>query len=392
VKARSSGGKAPAAGSSRGTALWHNWRQYTPERVSEAFEVSLYSDSDIIGDIRQPDWPVDLIPTITNPATSGLRFAQVARVRWCLEPLPPAREPVETADKSYYGGQAEDEIAALLSLALGVRLRSGGITRQWFRDTGNAKPDPLGHPMEFDHRPPMWTPPLRRPLLPELPSSANVQDAVPLLNLLPKISGKNVVALVRAARLYANALWVCDDDPNLGWLQMVSAVEAAAAERSGTKPAWKRVEQEMPELWRLLLDAGGQQHAENVGAMLADLVRSTDRFSRFMDEFAPAPPARRPEEQLQIDWSELPELLRVIYGFRSRALHSGLPFPAPMCEPPITWGSDVPVEKPPWLSSQHGVSVEQGASAWAAEDIPMYLHTFEYLARGALLTWWRSLG
>jgi hypothetical protein len=393
MNAQSSGAKAPVAGSSRGTVLWHNWRRYAPDRVSEAFEVSLYSDSDIIGEVRQLDWPVDLIPTITDPVTRGLRFVLVARMRWCLEPSPPARGPVETTVKSYYGGQAPDEIAALLSLALGVRCRSGGITRQWFRDTGDAKSDPLGHPMEFDHRPPMWTPPLRgRPLLPELPFSANVEDAVPLLNLLPKISGKNIVTLVRAARLYANALWVCDGDPNLGWLQMVSAVEAVAAARSGTKPVWKRIEQEMPDLWELLLDAGGQQHAENVGAKLAHLVQSTDRFTRFMDQFAPGPPAQRPEEQLQIDWSELPELLRTIYDYRSRALHDGLPFPAPMCEPPMTWGTDVPTEKPPWISSQDGASVEYGASVWAAEDIPMYLHTFEYLARGALLAWWRSLG
>ena len=314
-------------------------------------------------------------------------------MRWCLEPPPPARGPAETNEKSHYGGYAEDEIAALLSLALGVRCRSGGITRQWFRDSGDAKPDPLGQPIEFDHRPPMWTPPpRRRPLLPELPSSANVEDAALLFDLLPRISGKNVITLVRAARLYANALWVCDGDPNLGWLQMVSAVEAVAVQRSGTNPVWKRVEQEMPDLWKLLLNAGGQQHAENVGAKLADLVRSTDRFTRFMSEFAPGPPGRRPQENLRINWSEVPELLRKIYDFRSRALHSGLPFPAPMCEPPIAWGTDVPVERPPWLSSQHGVSVQQGASVWAAEDIPMYMHTFEYLARGALLAWWRSLG
>jgi hypothetical protein len=224
-----------------------------------------------------------------------------------------------------------------------------------------------------------------RPFLPELPASVNLEEAVPLLDLLPNISGRNSVALVRAARLYANALWVCDGDPNLGWLQMVSAVETAAVQRSGTKPVWKRVEQEMPDLWKALVDGGGQQHAENVGAKLADLVRSADRFARFMEEFGPGPPARRPEEHLQIDWSEVPGRLKTIYAFRSRALHSGIPFPAPMCEPPMTWGTDVQVEKPPWISS------EQGASVWAAADIPMYLHTFEYLARGAILAWWRSL-
>ena len=268
-----------------------NHPEYRPDRVREIFEVSLYSDADIIGWVQRPDWPVDLIPTIPDPATNGLRFALVARMRWCLEPLPPARGLAETNEKSYYGGQAEDEIAALLSLALGVRCRSGGITRQWFRESGDVKPDPLGQPIEFDHRPPMWTPPPRgRPLLPELPSSANVEDTAPLFNLLPRIRGKNVVTLVRAARLYANALWVCDGDPNLGWLQMVFAVEAVAMQRSGTNPVWKRVEQEMPDIWKLLLNAGGQQHAENVGANLAGLVRSTDRFTRFMREFAPDRP------------------------------------------------------------------------------------------------------
>ena len=379
------GEEARAAGSSAGTVLWRNWRQYEPGRAGEAFEVSLYSDADFIGWVQRPGWPVDLIPTLTDPVSPGLQFVLVARVRWCLEP-PPAAGPAETDDKSHYGGEAEDEIAALLSLALGVRCRSGGITRQWLRHTGEAVPDPLGQPIEFSHRPPMWTPPLRgRPFLPELPPSVNLEVAVPLLDLLPKISGRNSVALVRAARLYANALWVCDGDPNLGWLQMVSAVEAAAVQRSGTRPVWKRVEQEMPDLWKALVDGGGQQHAESIGAKLADLVRSADRFARFMGEFGPEPPARRPEEQLQIDWSEVPQRLKTIYDFRSRALHSGIPFPAPMCEPPMTWGGDVPVEKPPWISSQ------QGASVWAAADIPMYLHTFEHLARGSLLAWWRSL-
>jgi hypothetical protein len=334
---------------------------------------------------QRPGWPVDLIPTMTDPASPGLRFALVARMRWCPEPAP-AAGPVETDDKSHYGGQAEDEIAALLSLALGVRVRSGGITRQWLQQGDGAEPDPLGYPVEFSHRPPAWTPPVRgRPFLPGLPSSVNLADAVPLLGLLAEISGRNSVALVLAARLYASALWVCDGDPNLAWLQMVSAVEAAAVQRSGTKPAWRRVEHEMPDLWKILLDAGGQQHAENVGARLADLVRSADRFARFMKEFGPGPPARRPEEHSQIDWSEVPGRLKTIYGFRSRALHSGTPFPAPMCEPPMTWGTDVQVEKPPWITSQHGGSV------WAAADIPMYLHTFEYLAREALLGWWRGL-
>lgn len=119
--------------------------------------------------------------------------------------------------------------------------------------------------------------------------------------------------------------------------------------------------------------------------MLAHLVKSTDRFTTFMAKFLPDPPAQRPQDSAQIDWNEVPDHLQTIYKHRSFALHNGIPFPGPMCESPMPWSTDVPDEKPPWPWSQHG------ASTWTAKDIPMYLHTFEYLAHKALLRWWGSL-
>ena len=38
--ASSSGKKSRVTGPSLGTALWHNWREYRPDRVCEIFEVS----------------------------------------------------------------------------------------------------------------------------------------------------------------------------------------------------------------------------------------------------------------------------------------------------------------------------------------------------------------
>ena len=75
-------------GPSVGTALWRNWREYRHSRAAETFEVSLYSDADVIGWVQRPGWPVDLIPAMTDPAYPGLRFALVARIRWCPEPTP----------------------------------------------------------------------------------------------------------------------------------------------------------------------------------------------------------------------------------------------------------------------------------------------------------------
>lgn len=115
---------------------------------------------------------------------------------------------------SFHGGDIQDEVAALLSPALGVRCRSGGVVRRWWRDNDGETDDPLGRPIEFDHSPPMWVPPKRgRTVLPCLRTSVNLDEAEPLLAAVPRMPGKKAVALIRAARLYGNAVWVADSDP-----------------------------------------------------------------------------------------------------------------------------------------------------------------------------------
>jgi hypothetical protein len=187
-------------------------------------------------------------------------------------------------------------------------------------------------------------------MLPTLAVEVDLQEIVPLLGLLPKIEGKNAVALVRAARLYSNAIWIADDDPNWAWLQLVSAIEAAAVQHKDTEK-----------------------------------LKPTKRFLTFMTMFLPALPSQRPGDFAQIGWSDVSNHLKTIYRYRSRALHEGLPFPGPMCEPPMTCSPDTYDERPSWSWSQHGTSI------WTAGDAPMYLHVFEHLARQSLLSWWRSL-
>lgn len=76
-----------------------------------------------------------------------------------------------------------------------------------------------------------------------------------------------------------------------------------------------------------------------------------------------------------------------IYDYRSKALHDGTPFPAPMCEPPFynkEW-SVTYAEKP------HGGAVGAMGGTWLAKDIPLLLHTFEYITRGTLIKWWKYI-
>jgi hypothetical protein len=85
------------------------------------------------------------------PLRTGLKLTAVARILWNTT----ADYDMTASDTGgYHGGGPAEEVAALVSLALGVRCRSGGITRRWLR----GDPDPLGTPFEADHR---------RPYLPE---------------------------------------------------------------------------------------------------------------------------------------------------------------------------------------------------------------------------------
>jgi hypothetical protein len=377
-----------AARSRTAPALMQNWTAYSQRGdggFMEMLEFALYSDADFTTYLRRPDWPIDLLTTMPSFRTSGVRFALAARVRWNL--AIPEVEPgtSKTDDSAYHGGGIDDEIAALVSLLFGVRCRSGGPTRRWWSDEQGGLADPLGFPMEFDHHPPAWAAPLRgHVVLPTLASTAALTDRADLLESVGQLSEAAAIALIRAARLYSNAIWVADSDPNLAWLQLVSAIEAVAVLHAATEPPWKRVEVEWPDLWEVLQEAG-QDHAERVAAELADLVQSTSRFVNFLTTFMPLPPEDRPSEALQLDWTDLTGKLRKVYRYRSRALHDGAPFPGPMCEPPIKLEDGIPVEIPPWIDSRHGLSV------WQAKDVPMYLHVFEYIARHAVLAWWESV-
>lgn len=347
-------------------------------------EIPLYSDTNFTTIIRRPDWPFDLLPSLADNQPNQVKLAAIARVRWCGEvPNWDIEQPIATDDGSYHGGDLGDEIAGLISLLYGVRCRSGGELRRWLPGTNGVWDDPLGQPFEIGHRPPVWIAPhRRRTVLPMPPRTAAFSDEVRRIESIANLDQGSAVALIRAARLYSNALWIADSDPNMAWLQLVSAIEVVAVSHSATTPAWKRVEVGMPKVWAALVSIS-DTHAQQVGKMLAHLVKSTDRFLRFLEEFAPQPPMERPQFE-QFDWSNLPDACRAIYDYRSRALHGGTPFPRPMCEPPMVFDDGVSCEMPTGLASSDGVST------WRAEDLPMHLHLFEYITRGSLLSWWDS--
>jgi hypothetical protein len=110
---------------------------------------------------------------------------------------------------------------------------------------------------------------------------------------------------------------------------------------------------------------------------------ATKTFTDFILAFLPkAPSPRQNRGQHKWDSKTLLASLKVIYKWRSRALHGGVPFPPPMCEPPI---------ENEWPEIPLAVATATHGGSWTAKDMPMLLHLFEYVVRGAINNWWAKM-
>jgi hypothetical protein len=203
----------------------------------------------------------------------------------------------------------------------------------------------------------------------------------------PGTGSNGRLTLVRSARLYQDALWLAESQPALAWLLLVSALETAAVYwRSRGEDALARFRTENCELHAALSKIDPAMPGR-VADAFKDSFGVTKKLIDFVIRFRPPEPKKRPGWTIvAIDWSDasLKKILRTVYGYRSKALHEGRPFPAPMCEPAYV-GQDwpAPAEKPSGSSSMSG-------GTWIEKDLPILLHTFEHVTKETLLNWWRA--
>ena len=361
-----------------GALSWRNWVQHE-QGTQPMYEATLYSDARFTGGLVVDGMGPYTLINMVRAREGELGDALVLRWSWHLpEPTYRPDDPEKLQTNSWLGLEPDEEFAALLALVLGVRLSSGGVTRE-FRN----KDDPRGLPIAFRHTRPLWERP-KRSVLPRFEDSAAFLGTVPdLIGGFPTLSAKESVALIRAARLYQSAVWVADQDPEFAWLQLVSAVEVAAAHWRGQLLDPLRVLKEsMPDLAALLEARGGEDLVNDVASELADLTKSRRRFLDFLLTFMPDPPKDRCEEHFQVPWSELERRLNLVYNYRSKRLHVGEPFPPAMNEvPTVLPETGRPCERP------FGVASFTFTAQWPASKLPMYLWVFEHIVHGALLRW-----
>lgn len=374
--------------SGKGPSFYENWKAaLLGNAVQSSFEFPFFTDAHITGTITEGYGPYQFINTVLSSTrnTSASRPAIIFRVDVHQTFDPSQLEMDKTDDERYHGGYLQDEAAALVSLSVGIRLKSGAMIRRWHEPQGDAKGYPCYYQLADDPVPPT---PCIDSVVPRARGTHSLADMTPMANL-HRLPHKDAVILMRAARLYQDGLWIAESEPHLSWLMFVSALETAANHwRTAIETPVDRLRASRPDLEEILNQYGGDELVVKVAREVADYMGSTKKFVDFVLAFLPDPPSVRPHEWAQHSWDTKPmkASLKTIYKYRSKALHGGKPFPAPMCHSPDRLGPEVGLAEIPT-----GLATSTKGGIWLNEDTPMLLHTFEYIVRRALLKWWQSL-
>ena len=360
---------------------WLNWFNVSDPHNASVVEYPFYSDARFTGNFPKGFGPYGFLNTIPFPDGPGIVNAPII-LRAAIH-LPDYHPDMSKRDESlYHGGFWVDEIAALISVALGVRIHAGGISREF-----NPGQDPYGQPCEWHYEPkPIVRIRSNQLILPSVVGERSM-DELKILESMPQIDPDRYVNLIRACRSYQNALWIAESEPNLAWLMFVSALETAANDFYETDASPdERFRASKPELVTYLEEYGDAEHVRKVAELIASSLGATKKFRDFTMQFMPDEPDERPDrEWLQVKWSKtgLKKVLNKVYAYRSRSLHGGIPFPDPMIRFPYPIDKDsFPPEVPLGSASYQGI--------WMEKDIPINLHCFHYITRGVLLNWWRD--
>ncbi|UXY29936.1 hypothetical protein [Streptomyces sp. HUAS TT20] len=329
--------------------------------------------------------PIRLFPTAAEVGNGYLSGQLVVRFNHGSPVLPPGNRPYESSPNHYIEMYAGEEVAALLSVALGVRLRDGGLIRRFQHGK-----DPAGEPELHNHRAPTSIPvPDRRIQFPGLRGKeVKLAHGVKWLLLYPKLQPAEAIALAKAARCYADALWVGDNDPQQAWLHLVTALETLAVHmQTDALNPMEVLQDAYPKLVELITGREVSDILPAVANVLVETAKATRRFLDFTCHYAPPPPSERPDnEGVRLDWDSLRRALAFVYEHRSNYLHAGRPMPPGMIGVDLELGDD---GRPPECI-ERDTEIMAGRSAWKAKQVPMHLWVLAYITRGALLNWWQE--
>lgn len=382
----------PGSEDSRGPSAptgWQLWRaKEAGEDLPETIEFALFSDAHWRGELAEGLGPLRLLNTIGGPPTHGSHYGRCF-VKLALQLDVPSEAQIPPVAKktdpgSYHGGWVDEEIAALVSLALNVRCKSGGLWRRFrgAEDLGSPYTGSFEEPSLVAPKGPGWT------MLPNLNLDGDLRDLPKYICRYAELDAEAATGLVRAARFFQQAVWIADAEPNISWVLLVSALESAtnAWGAKSSQPPIEQIEENWQELGQLLREvaAHDQLLASKLAKQLRSNVKVQARVKQFISDHYPPAPEPRPAFD-GFDWSSnsVVAAMGPIYQWRSRFLHTAIPFPEAMCGPPRADSDGAGYSERPG-----GLAISTGDATWMAEDTPMVLWPFVYLVGEALRAWW----
>ena len=115
---------------SSGTIVYENWKAALKGAPSlGAYEYPLYTDARIISEIVDKSGPYQLYNAIHQQSSFVFAPSIVLRIENHIQKRNHNYRMDKTDVTRYHGGWHSDEVASLISLCLGIRLKSGGFSR-----------------------------------------------------------------------------------------------------------------------------------------------------------------------------------------------------------------------------------------------------------------------
>ena len=240
----------------------------------------------------------------------------------------------------YHGGGIPEELITLSSLFLRRRLKLGPMVRK------NDKP------YIYSTRDKIW---IDKPLI---EGKRNLCKIVEWFKILENLDIKYHQKFILAVRMYHRAVLMIEEDPDLAYLNLVSAIEVLCQETEIGKVPLSEIK---PKLSKVLQKIDDEELCHEIEEATLSTERFISRkFVRFIlnhTENSFWEEEDRPEHG-KIEKNELEKSLKKIYNQRSRTLHKGEPFPPGAAEPSamnaeINFSSATIKGDKKWLQSQY---------------------------------------
>ncbi|WP_336998438.1 hypothetical protein [Leclercia sp. M50] len=302
------------------------------------------------------------------------------RVDWAVDINKTIFSGTEPHTSDFHGGWFTDEIGALISLKLGIRAHAGSISRDF-----NCHSPTYGQPRSETNPPPPILSNGKSLVVPSCRKRIAISN-LDKINTIHNLNEMDFNYLIKAARSFQDSLWICESSPNLSWLLLVSALETAAQQWDQSKITnIQRLKEAKPELMSTLESDAYRDLIPLIAEEFSSTLGAAKKFRDFCVHFLPDEPNDRPEHG-KIDWKKknLRNIFNKIYELRSLALHTGQPFPYPMCCTP---------DKHFGIAEQAITSLATSTlgATWTPKEAPITLNIFVHMAHSILNKWWDNL-